>query len=62
MRSPRAVLITNHCAVQEEHPCMLKSFQAFAKAAEGKRVVIFLDYDGKHSSFATVPRFCKLAD
>lgn len=32
---------------QAEHPCILERFNEFLKLVSGKRVAVFLDYDGK---------------
>lgn len=32
--------------LQEEHPCILQHFNAFLERVNGKRVAVFLDYDG----------------
>jgi trehalose 6-phosphate phosphatase len=32
--------------MQVQHPALLDSFEAFAARASGKRLAVFLDYDG----------------
>lgn len=32
--------------VQAKHPCILQHFDAFLERVNGKRVAVFLDYDG----------------
>jgi hypothetical protein len=34
---------------QDEHPCILQHFDAFLERVNGKRVAVFLDYDGAPS-------------
>lgn len=34
--------------MQEQHPSVLEHFEDFAKLLQGKRLAVFLDYDGKH--------------
>lgn len=42
------------CAAQVKHPCILQHFDAFLEMVSGKRVAVFLDYDGE--SYETVPQ------
>jgi hypothetical protein len=32
---------------QAEHPCILSHFSEFALSLKGKRLAVFLDYDGE---------------
>jgi hypothetical protein len=32
---------------QDEHPCILQHFDTFLERVNGKRVAVFLDYDGR---------------
>jgi trehalose 6-phosphate phosphatase len=41
--------------VQRKHPSALGSFDEVAAAAEGKRIVMFMDYDGTLSPIVTDP-------
>ena len=34
--------------MQDQHPSILEQFEEFAKLVRGKRLAVFLDYDGKH--------------
>ena len=34
--------------MQDKHPSILEQFEEFAKLVRGKRLAVFLDYDGKH--------------
>lgn len=43
--SSRSVL---SLCIQEQHPSVLEHFEDFAKLLQGKRLAVFLDYDGKH--------------
>ena len=42
--------LTTHsmCLQQAEHPSLLEHFGQFEQRAQGKRVTLFLDYDGEH--------------
>lgn len=42
-------------AVQASHPCILSSFDDFLEQASGKRVVVFLDYDGTLTPIVSNP-------
>ncbi len=33
--------------LQANHPCILQQFQQFAQQSTGRRLVVFMDYDGK---------------
>lgn len=37
-------------AVQAQHPCLLTHMPHFLKQAKGKRLTVFMDYDGGPSS------------
>jgi hypothetical protein len=44
-----AVLLTKELLLplpQAKHPCILQHFDAFLERVNGKRVAVFLDYDG----------------
>jgi hypothetical protein len=41
--------------VQRKHPSALGSFDQVAAAAKGKRIVMFMDYDGTLSPIVTDP-------
>ena len=34
--------------LQEQHPSILEHFEDFAQLLKGKRLAVFLDYDGEH--------------
>ena len=34
--------------IQEQHPSILEHFEDFAQLLKGKRLAVFLDYDGEH--------------
>ena len=42
-------------SVQRKHPSALWSFDEVAAAAKGKRIVMFMDYDGTLSPIVTDP-------
>lgn len=48
VRDGLACLLTvvHACPQQAEHPALLDAFEAFAARAAGKRLAVFLDYDG----------------
>ena len=35
--------------LQAQYPCVLEHFDSFAEQARGKRIAVFLDYDGAGS-------------
>ena len=37
-------------SMQDQHPSVLEHFEEFAKLLQGKRLAVFLDYDGKHQT------------
>jgi hypothetical protein len=41
------LLPRSSCAAQVKHPCILQHFDAFLEMVSGKRVAVFLDYDGE---------------
>ncbi len=43
---PRVLSRALHSLAQAQYPCLLERFDDFAEAADGKRVAVFLDYDG----------------
>ena len=42
----QVMTLTWSLAVQAQHPSLLQNFQEFETQAAGKRVAVFLDYDG----------------
>jgi hypothetical protein len=36
----------SECNLQAQYPCALEHFDSFAEQARGKRIAVFLDYDG----------------
>lgn len=49
MCSKRSAIFKRRCMLnaQEKHPCVLAHFASFKAAVDGKRLAVFLDYDGK---------------
>lgn len=47
LRAPRRFAHPGATAAQVKHPCILQHFGAFLERVNGKRVAVFLDYDGK---------------
>ncbi|KAK4723168.1 hypothetical protein R3W88_013401 [Solanum pinnatisectum] len=45
-----------------EHPCALESFEEMMKIAKGKKIVIFLDYDGTLSDIVPNPEEAFMTD
>ncbi|XP_024022332.1 probable trehalose-phosphate phosphatase C [Morus notabilis] len=45
-----------------EHPCALRSFDRMMKSAKGKRIVVFLDYDGTLSPIVDDPDLAFMSD
>ncbi|KDP22163.1 hypothetical protein JCGZ_25994 [Jatropha curcas] len=45
-----------------EHPCALDSFDQMMKAAKGKKIVVFLDYDGTLSPIVDNPDLAFMSD
>lgn len=44
------------CSItQNEHPCALTCFEDMMSSAQGKRIVVFLDYDGTLSPIVNDP-------
>lgn len=41
--------------LQEDHPSALGSFERMMKAAKGKKIAVFLDYDGTLSPIVDDP-------
>jgi hypothetical protein len=37
---------------QERHPCIIQSFDSFLQHVNGKRLAVFLDYDGECKTHA----------
>jgi len=52
-RAPTSSLIC--VTVQAQHPSLLQNFQEFEAQAAGKRVAVFLDYDGALLEHGTIP-------
>lgn len=50
------------CWWQEKHPSALGKFEALAAAAKGKRIVVFLDYDGTLSPIVEDPDRAVMTD
>jgi hypothetical protein len=47
---------------QAEHPCVLEKFGAFLEAARGRRVAVFLDYDGTLTPIVKNPDRAYMSD
>lgn len=45
-----------------KHPCALDTFEEMMKAAKGKKIVLFLDYDGTLSDFVPNPEEAFMSD
>lgn len=41
--------LTHSFLLQDTHPSALTQFQSFTKKIHGKRLAVFLDYDGRHA-------------
>ncbi len=50
------------CPWQENHPPILDMFEKFLKAAKGKQVAVFLDYDGTLSPTVEDPDQAYMSD
>ena len=48
--------------MQRRHPSALGSFEQIAAAAEGKQVVVFMDYDGTLSPIVADPDTAFMSD
>uniref|UniRef100_A0A0E0KEG2 Trehalose 6-phosphate phosphatase n=1 Tax=Oryza punctata TaxID=4537 RepID=A0A0E0KEG2_ORYPU len=57
-----AVADTEHDDWMEKHPSALGKFEALAAAAKGKRIVVFLDYDGTLSPIVEDPDRAVMTD
>lgn len=44
--------------IQEQHPSILEHFEDFAQLLKGKRLAVFLDYDGEHSRMRVHSMVC----
>ncbi|GLC45064.1 hypothetical protein PLESTB_001464700 [Pleodorina starrii] len=51
-----------YLAWQENHPCLLTHFESFKAAVEGKRLAVFLDYDGTLTPIVSNPDDAKMSD
>ena len=47
--------------LQANHPCILQQFQQFAQQSTGRRLVVFMDYDGELLVEPERPAGCQLA-
>ncbi|GIL47496.1 hypothetical protein Vafri_4312 [Volvox africanus] len=47
---------------QENHPCILTHFELFKAAVEGKRLAVFLDYDGTLTPIVSNPDDAKMSE
>lgn len=47
---------------QEDHPSALRTLDGMMKAAKGKRIVVFLDYDGTLSPIVNDPDLAIMSD
>lgn len=47
---------------QRQHPCMLKGFNSFAADSRGKRLAVFLDYDGTLTPIVKDPDRAYMSD
>jgi Trehalose-phosphatase len=48
--------------MQARHPCILSAFDQFLSLASGKRVVVFLDYDGTLTPIVSNPDMAFMSD
>ena len=48
--------------MQAEHPCILACFDQFLSLASGKRVVVFLDYDGTLTPIVSNPNLAVISE
>lgn len=48
--------------MQVEHPCILASFDRFLSLASGKRLVVFLDYDGTLTPIVSDPDLALISE
>ncbi|GLI58914.1 hypothetical protein VaNZ11_000698 [Volvox africanus] len=51
-----------YLAWQENHPCILTHFELFKAAVEGKRLAVFLDYDGTLTPIVSNPDDAKMSE
>ncbi|GFR43568.1 hypothetical protein Agub_g4662 [Astrephomene gubernaculifera] len=51
-----------YAAWQESHPCILTHFDSFKAAVEGKRLAVFLDYDGTLTPIVSNPDEAKMSE